>query len=87
MELCRGVGNTFQAVSSRGTGEIRPRTQHIQPSNLTNDILQLRKKLKKARRENQELVHKNDQQRALIAKFRCIAQGIINATTPANVYL
>lgn len=89
MELCHGVGKTFRAVSrsqkrdtnSGGTVII----SNGQPTNSMSDILRLKRELKRYKRKKVGLARQNKRQRMLIAKFRSIAQGILQATSCSDI--
>lgn len=84
MELCHGVGSTFCAFSKSrqghdNTGNIRS-ISDAQHESLVNDVLRLKRELKRSRRRGQGLAHQNKRQMVMIIKFRSIAQGILDAT-------
>lgn len=85
IELCHGVGNTFQAVFSSENGDINSAAAlpmpHDQPTNLVSDVLRLKKELKRVKRKKQGLARQNQRQRILIDKFRSIAHGILQVTS------
>lgn len=84
MELWHGVGSTFCAVSKSRQSNVNTGNtlsiSHAQHETLVNDVLRLRRELKRIRRKSQGLAHQNKRQMVMITKFRSIAQGILDAT-------
>ncbi len=88
MELCRGVGKTFRAVSHSHEPDTNSGNALLisngQATNLMSDIARLKRELKRFKRKKDGLARQNKRQRMLITKFKSIAHGILQAASDVS---